>query len=129
VIAPALRYCLIIFALGFVLGTIRTLWLAPAIGATAAVICELPLMLAASWWTANRIVRRNKIAPGTALAMGALAFALLIAAEALLAISLTGQSLGQWSGDLVRTPGWIGLCGQILFGLFPWIAARRAQSV
>lgn len=121
----ALRYFLAIFALGFMLGTIRTLWLAPAIGATAAVLCELPAMLAASWWLAHRIVRRTRLSPGAALGMGALAFALLMAAEALLAALLVGQSLAQWAGDLVRTPGWIGLSGQVLFGLFPALAARR----
>lgn len=128
-IGSAFRYCLAIFALGFVLGAIRTLWLAPAIGAIPAVVSELPLMLAASWWMAKRIVHGNRLEPRPALVTGVLAFMLLISAEALLAVTLAGQSLAQWSGDLIRTPGWIGLAGQILFGLFPWIVARRAQSV
>ena len=37
----ALIYLAAIFALGFVLGTIRTLWLAPAVGHLAAVALEL----------------------------------------------------------------------------------------
>ena len=44
----ALAYRGTIFALGFVLGTVRTLWLAPEIGETRAVLLELPVMLAAS---------------------------------------------------------------------------------
>jgi len=45
---PALAYFLPVFALGFVLGTVRTLWLAPMLGELAAVAAELPVMLAAS---------------------------------------------------------------------------------
>ncbi len=48
-IRAALRYWLGIFALGFVLGTARTLWLEPMLGAVPAVTLELPVMLAASW--------------------------------------------------------------------------------
>jgi hypothetical protein len=125
-IGAAFRYFGLIFALGFVLGTVRTVWLAPAIGATGAVLIELPIMLGASWLIARRLVTVPKVrTPLWALGTGALAFALLIAAEALLAITLAGQSLATWAGDPLRTPGWIGLAGQALFGLMPWLAALR----
>lgn len=126
-ILAALRYFAGIFALGFVLGAIRTLWLAPRIGATPAVLIELPLMLLASGLLAHRIVRRARFSPPAALGMGMLAFALLMAAEALLALVLARQDLGAWLADLVRTPGWIGLAGQIAFGLFPLLAALRLR--
>jgi hypothetical protein len=121
-IAAAFRYFGLIFTLGFVLGTIRTLWLSPAIGATGAVLTELPIMLGASWLVARRLVTvPHRRTPAWALGTGALAFAMLLLAEALLAIILTGQSLATWAGDLFRTPGWIGLAGQALFGLMPWL--------
>ena len=59
-IAAALRYFGIIFALGFVLGTIRTLWLAPIVGTVGAVLIELPIMLIASWLVART---GNPLAP------------------------------------------------------------------
>ena len=82
-IKAALAYWGAIFALGFVLGTLRVLWIAPQMGETRAVLFELPLMLAASWFAARWLVRRFGIgSAGQALAMGALAFVLLMASEA-----------------------------------------------
>jgi hypothetical protein len=43
-------YAIIIFVVGFILGTIRVLLLAPRLGETTAVIIEAPIMLAASWF-------------------------------------------------------------------------------
>ncbi len=39
----------LVFALGFILGTLRVLVLEPRLGSTGAVLLELPVMLAASW--------------------------------------------------------------------------------
>jgi hypothetical protein len=57
-------YAIIIFVIGFILGTIRVLLLAPRLGKTTAVIIEAPIMLAASWfvcrWCVDRLdVRRT----------------------------------------------------------------------
>lgn len=123
-IQAAFRYFGLIFALGFLLGTLRTLWLAPVTGTTGAVLIELPVMLLASWIVARRIVTSRRMRPPAALGMGLLAFLLLMIAEAVLAMALAGQSLTQWAADLTRTPGWIGLTGQLLFGLIPWLLAR-----
>lgn len=131
VLAAASSYFAKIFALGFALGVVRTLWLAPALGATTAVLVELPVMLGASWLVAQRLISAPPaMAQAKALRVGALAFAMLMAAEALLAVTLGSQSLAHWSADLIRTPGWIGLAGQIVFGLMPWLAAmRRLRSL
>lgn len=67
-ILNAFRYFAVIFAMGFVLGVIRTLVIAPRTGATVAVLMEMPLMLAASWIVAHRIVRRAHLAPARASA-------------------------------------------------------------
>ncbi len=46
----AFLYFLPVFAAGFVLGTIRVLWLAPQTGHLVATLIELPVMLAISCW-------------------------------------------------------------------------------
>lgn len=86
-IRAAAAYFGIVFAVGFALGTVRTLWLAPALGsALGAVLCELPLMLGASWIVAGWVLRRWRVTrAGEAAAIGALAFAMLMAAECALA--------------------------------------------
>lgn len=106
------------------LGTIRVLVIAPALRSeTVAVILELPLMLLASWFAARRLVARHAPMPLKArLAMGGLAFALLMGAEAVLAVSAFGQTVSEWAASLSALPGIIGLAGQLGFALMPALA-------
>ena len=125
-IRSALAYWLGVFALGFVLGTVRTLWLEPALGALAAVALELPVMLAASWWWAGRVLVRHPLpSRRAALGTGLLAFTLLLAGEGALALAL-GQTGAQWLAALARPAGALGLAGQVLFGLMPALRWRGA---
>jgi hypothetical protein len=43
-------YAVIVFLIGFVLGTVRVLLIVPRIGETSAVIFETPIILGASWF-------------------------------------------------------------------------------
>ncbi|BAK65156.1 hypothetical protein SLG_04810 [Sphingobium sp. SYK-6] len=122
-ILPAFNYFGVIFVLGFLLGTMRVIWLSPATDATSAVLIELPVMLAASGYVARRIVRQRGIGAPAALGMGAIAFVLLMAADAGLALLLEGRDPAAWAADLLRTPGWIGLAGQVIFALLPALIA------
>ena len=124
----AAAYWAAVFAFAFVLGIGRTLWLTPQIGALAATACEVPLTLAASWWTARRLTAHYRIAGArAALAMGLAAFAILMLAEVSLAGALSGQSLGAWLRSLATPAGALGLAGQVLFGLMPWWVTRHRQ--
>ena len=121
VLLAALAYWATVFAFAFVLGTFRTLWLAPRLGDLAAVACEVPLVLAASWFAARRVTSRFGVStPGAALAMGLIAFALLMLAELALAQLLAGQSPRQWAAGLATPAGVLGLAGQVGFALMPW---------
>jgi hypothetical protein len=123
-----LAYWAVVFALGFVLGTIRVLWLAPLVGLVPATLIELPVMLTASWLAAGWLVRRFAIMRGgEALVMGILAFGLLMAAECALAVGLMGQTPAQWLADLRQPHALIGLAGQMLFALMPWWRVRGAS--
>ena len=127
-LTAALAYWAVVFAFAFVLGIARTLWLTPQIGALAAVACEVPLTLAASWWTARALTRRHHIVGGgEALAMGLCAFAILMLAEVALACLLTRQSPGEWAASLLTPEGALGLGGQVLFGLMPWWVIRQKR--
>ena len=122
----ALIYLAAIFALGFVLGTERTLWLAPAVGHLAAVALELPVMLGASWWLARRLAARSPLPTrSAALLAGLIAFVLLLALELALGVALFGQSAQEWGAALATPPGALGLAGQVLFGLMPALVWKR----
>jgi hypothetical protein len=121
--APALAYFAAVFAAGFALGTLRTLWLAPRTGDLAAVALELPVMLALSWLAAGAVLRRWPLPRGTPrLAMGGGAFVLLMLAEAGLAAA-TGTPPAAWAAGLLAPAGALGLAGQAAFAAIP--ALRR----
>lgn len=125
--SAGLAYWAVVFALGFVLGTIRVLWLAPLVGLMPATLIELPVMLTASWLAAGWLVRRFAIMRGSeALVMGGLAFGLLMAAECALAVGLMGQTPAQWLADLRQPHALLGLAGQVMFALIPWWRVRGA---
>ena len=122
----AFAYWAWVFAFAFALGIVRTLWLTPQIGALAATLCEVPLTLAMSWWAARSIAARYAIAGGgEALAMGFVAFAVLMLTEVSLAGVLSGQSPEAWLRGLASPAGAAGLTGQVLFAAMPWWVTRR----
>ena len=127
VLPAALLYFAAIFGLGFLLGTVRVLWGAKALGETAFILIEVPVMLAASWLAARWLVRRFKVHSLTAaIAMGALAFALLMGAELLLATGISGQSPATWFAGLWHAPHLYGTLGQLAFGMMPLAVGGKA---
>ncbi len=125
IIGAAALYVAIVFLAGFGFGIVRTLLVAPHIGALAAVALELPLLLAVSYLVAGPTMRRFQIRlDGEALAMGALAFILLMATEFAFAALLAGIPPAAYLASFATAPGALGLAGQILFALVP-LARRR----
>ena len=123
----AISYFATIFALGFLLGTVRTLWGAEALGETTFVLLELPVMLIASWWSAKSLCVRHSISTlASAAVMGASALSFLMLAEVILATSLSGQSAGEWFARLWQIPHLFGTLGQITFGAMPLLVAPRS---
>jgi hypothetical protein len=116
-------YFAVVFGVGFLLGTFRVLALAPRFGETAAVMIELPVILAASWLACRWLTARFSVParPKSRLAMGGLAFALLISAEIGLSILVFGRTLSEYLQSFGTTPTILGLLGQVAFALFPTI--------
>lgn len=113
----------VVFAAAFALGVLRVGVMAPALGQLAAVAVEVPVVLALSWIVAGRVLRRWPLDLPGRLAMGALAFALLMAAEASLALAL-GQALAGFVAAMAAPAGALGLAGQIGFAILPAIRAQ-----
>lgn len=123
VASAALRYFGLVFAAGFALGVLRRLVLLRWCGETAAVLIELPVILAISWWVSRWILARRGGEWGASprLAMGGFALLFLLVAEAVLASTLGGASLLEHLRSYRQAPQWIGLPGQSAFALIPWL--------
>lgn len=121
------QYFLIVFAIGFVLGTIRTLWVAPSIGEAGAVLVELPVILAAAWWVCGSLLRQTPLQASAAAVMGALALMLLLLAEAALSVAAFGRSPLEHLALYAEPAHILGLIGQVLFGAFPYVHALRGR--
>jgi hypothetical protein len=125
-------YFLAVFAIGFLLGTIRTLALEAGfgVGRLMAVVIELPIMLGASWLVAGFLVRRLAVGDGLGprLAMGGGAFLLLMAAEAALSVVLMGRALAAHVWLHGEASHALGLLGQVCFALIPALHPARATQ-
>jgi hypothetical protein len=117
-------YFAAVFALGFVLGTIRTLFLEPWLGPVGAVLAESVPMLAAMWLAAPWAARLFDLPPLPVprLVMGGVALLLLVVAETGLDTLMRGRVL--WA-ERLRTPdGLIGLALMAAFAAMPLLRRR-----
>ena len=117
-----LLYFAMVFAFAFAMGIARTLLVAPTIGPTAAVLLEIPVILAASWLVARRLLRNRSFVSSQCAIMGTTAFVLTMISEAAFSHLLRGQSVAQWAGTLGTPLGLIGLTGQFGFAAMPLFA-------
>ena len=126
-----MTYFALVFALGFLLGTVRTLFVqdAPGAGRLVGVLIELPIMLGASWFLCRTVIRRFAVAPALVAraVMGGLAFALLLLAELVAGALLFGRTPGEHFALYREASYALGLAAQIAFGLMPLIQTRQRK--
>ena len=124
-------YFLAVYVVGFALGAARVLLVTPRLGATGAVLLELPVMLTASWIACRWIVDRMAVAPRASarLAMSASAFILLMLAEIALGRIAFGQTLATQIAALREMAGLIGLGGQMIFALLPLLQLKISRRI
>jgi hypothetical protein len=127
-LTSATVYCLTLFALGFVLGTIRVLFLAPQIGEMGATLVEVPVMLGAAFFLCRWVVGRWLVSPELAVRWG-MAFwflVLLFLLETLVGVALFGRTMSDTLAGLATPAGLIGLTAQVIAALLPLVVGRRA---
>lgn len=127
VFRSACVYALLTFAAGFLLGTIRVLLLAPGLGEPVAVLLELPIMLGVSFLVARWAVARWKVPEniGGRVAMGAIAFAVLMTFEALVSVTLFDNRLSDHLARYLQPQAWPGLAAQLFFAAMPVVLLLR----
>lgn len=126
-IGAALLYFALTFAAGFALGPVRILVLEPRIGARAAELAELPVMLGVSLLSANWTVRRFDVPPtfGARSTMGALALALMLLAEFGLVLPLRGMTLPEYFATRDPVSGAAYYAALVVMALLPLAVRRR----
>jgi len=129
-VSAGVVYFAVIFALGFVLGTIRVFVTAPFIGDPWATLIELPVMLSASWWWSVRTIRRYQVPQTLAVrvSMGLLALTLLLSAEAALSVVAFGRDLAAHFAEYMRVGPMLGLLAQLAFAAFPVLQSRLDRA-
>lgn len=113
-------YFLLVFALGTAFGILRIGILVPRLGATGALLLELPAMLVAAWFICRNILRRIEVPRSLRLAMGATYFLLLLLAELIL-----GALFGGFADGGIGPLALAGLLAQFVTALYPRLQAAR----
>ena len=91
-------YFVLVFGVGFVLGTIRVLLIRPIVGTRTAELLEMPLMLIVVILAAGWVVRHFDVPPTVAsrLSMGGMALSLILALDFTIVLWIRGLSFSQY---------------------------------
>jgi ABC-type uncharacterized transport system permease subunit len=107
VVKAGVLYFTLVFGSGFVLGTIRTLWVVPRLGTRTAELMEMPIMLAvtivAARWTVVRL--SVPIVWSARLEMGCIALVLMLIAEFGFVLWIRGLSIKEYFASRDRVSG------------------------
>lgn len=114
-------YFVLVFAIAFLLGTIRFLVIVPRVGDFVGVLIELAILLPLAWVICARVMIRSRVPhrPAPRLIVSASAFLLLLSTEFVLSFWLFGTSVDAYFGSFGTPHGAFGLAGQVAFALFP----------
>jgi hypothetical protein len=117
----AASYFGVVFAAGFALGVIRTLWLVPALGERNAELLELPLMVIIYTAVAFHLVRRweARLTVKRAIVAGASALLILLAFEFSVVLYLRGLTLNEYLESKDWLSGSAYLLSLLVFGAMP----------
>lgn len=127
IVKAASFYFALVFGAGFVLGTVRVLWIVPRLGARPAELAESPVMLVVSFFAARWVVRRLSLPSASAVRLGAglMALGFLVAAELAVVFWLRRLTLGEYIATRDAASGTLYLASLVAFALMPLLVARR----
>ena len=127
---PAIAYFALVFGTGFILGTIRVLWIVPKIGVRTAELIEMLPMFAAillsARWINQHFADTDNIS--TRLKTGFLALSFLLGAEIALGVSLQGVSISEVLLNHDPVSGTVYYAMLILFALMPFLLDRKQTT-
>jgi hypothetical protein len=126
IVKAAILYFALVFGTGFVLGTIRTLWVVPRLGTRTAELLEAPFMLVATVVAARWTVARLAVPPvlSARLGMGFIALGLLLVAEFGPMLWLRGLSPREYLAGRDPVSGTVYYAMLVVFAIMPLVVPR-----
>jgi hypothetical protein len=125
-ITPALAYFAIVFGIGFLLGSIRVLWLVPQLGVRYAELTEMPIMLLTIFFAARWVTQFFAVPPAASarLVVGIAALICLLLVEFTVVLWLQGISIAESFANRDPISGAAYMVSLILFALMPLLVNR-----
>ena len=126
ILRAGILYFALVFGAGFVLGSIRTLWVVSRFGTRMAELMETPIMFAVTIVAARWGVRRLTVpsTPSRRLGMGCVALALLLVAEFTLVLWLRSLSISEYFASRDPVSGTVYYVMLGVFAIMPLLVAR-----
>jgi hypothetical protein len=127
IVKAGVLYFTLVFGAGFVLGTIRTLWMVPRLGTRMSELMETPIMLVisivAARWTVLRLAVPS--VPSVRLVMGGIALVLMLVAEFGFVLWLRDMSIRDYLATRDPVSGTVYYVMLGVFAIMPLLVARR----
>ena len=124
-------YFTLVFAVGFVLGTIRTLWVAPILGARTSELIEAPVMFGVSILAARWVVRKLRLPPERPrrLAFGCVALGLMLLVEFTFVLWIRGLTLREYFAARDPISGGVYFLTLAAFSVIPAFVGRKPPQI
>ena len=127
ILRAGLLYFALVFGAGFVLGTVRILWVVPRFDTRIAELMEAPIMFVVTIAAARWIVRRLSLPPTPAIRLGVgfVALGFLLVAEFTLVLWLRGLTIAEYFASRDSVSGTVYYVMLGVFAIMPLLVARR----
>ena len=124
-------YFALVFAAGFVLGIIRTLWIVPHLGTRKAELMEAPIMFAITVLAARWVVRRLAIRASfpARLAVGLIALGLLLLTEFTAVLWIRGLTIAEYLAGRDPVAGTVYVVLLAAFALMPSLGIGKSDLI
>ena len=127
IIKAGVLYFVVVFGTGFVLGTIRVLWVVPHSGTRIAELMETPIIFGVTILTARWVIQRCAIphTPYKRLGVGFVALGLLLVSEFSLVLWFRGLTISECFASKDPVSGTVYYVMLVIFALMPLLVARH----
>ena len=127
ILKAGVLYFALVFGVGFVLGSVRTLWVVPRFGARTAELMETPIMFVVTIVAARWVVRRLAVPakPSNRLGMGCIGLGLMLVAEFTLVLWLRGVSINEYLASRDPVSGTVYYVMLGVLCIMPLLVARK----